>query len=159
VAGRPSTFTGVVCRADRRRDRARTSAPDRRSADYRPDRGFNSAAGRQESAVSTGSPVLGRLLAGPGFLDAAAFPEIRSRSGQLVWVPAIWRAVGGLRVKDTEHQLPCQLDLHLGDTRPGGPPRIIIASSWVIDSRWVTSQWIRGVSRRIVMTFYLEPDM
>ena len=31
-------------------------------------------------AVSTGSPVLDRLLAGPGFLDAAAFPEISFRS-------------------------------------------------------------------------------
>jgi len=28
------------------------------------------------SAVSTGSPVLDRLLGGPGFLDAAAFPQI-----------------------------------------------------------------------------------
>jgi hypothetical protein len=28
------------------------------------------------SAVSTGPPVLDRLLAGHGFLDAAAYPEI-----------------------------------------------------------------------------------
>jgi polyisoprenoid-binding protein YceI len=113
------------------------------------------------SAVSTGSPVLDRLLAGPGFLDAGAFPEISFRSELLVWVPDGWRAVGRLRVKDTEHELACQLDLHLSGTRPGGPPRVIIASSWVIDSRWVTSQWIPGLSRRIVMTcsFCLEPDM
>ncbi len=113
------------------------------------------------SAVSTGSLVLDRLLAGPGFLDAGAFPEISFRSELLVWVPAGWRAVGRLRVKDTEHELACQLDLHLGDTRPGGPPRIIIASSWVIDSRWVTSQRIPALSRRIVMTCSssLEPDM
>jgi polyisoprenoid-binding protein YceI len=113
------------------------------------------------SAVSTGSPVLDRVLAGPGFLDAGAFPEISFRSELLVWVPDGWRAVGRLRVKDTEYELACQLDLHLSGTRPGGPPRIIIASSWVIDSRWVTSQWIPGLSRRIVMTcsFRLEPDM
>ncbi len=112
------------------------------------------------SAVSTGSPVLDRVLAGPGFLDAGAFPEISFRSGLLVWVPDGWRAVGRLRVKDTEHELACQLGLQLGGTRPGGPPRMIIASSWVIDSRWVTSQWIPGLSRRIVMTcsFCLEPD-
>ena len=32
------------------------------------------------SAVSTGSPALDRLLAGPRFLDAATFPEISFRS-------------------------------------------------------------------------------
>jgi polyisoprenoid-binding protein YceI len=113
------------------------------------------------SAVSTRSPVLDRLLAGPGFLDAAVFPEISFRSEQLVWVPAGWRAVGRLRVKDTEHELACQLDLHLGDRQPGDPLRIIIASSWVIDSRWITSQWIPALDRRIVMTcsFTSEPDM
>ena len=101
-------------------------------------------------AVSTGSPVLDRLLAGPGFLDAAAYPEISFRSELLVWVPAGWRAVGRLQVKDTEHELACQLSLHPGDTRPGGP-RIIIAGSWAIDSRWVTSQRIPALGHRIVM--------
>src|SRR6202040_1650556 len=43
-------------------------------------------------AVSTGSPVLDRLLAGPGFLDATAFPEISFRSELLTWAPAGWRA-------------------------------------------------------------------
>jgi hypothetical protein len=43
-------------------------------------------------AVSTGSPVLDRLLAGPGFLDAGAYPEISFRSGLLAWVPDGWRA-------------------------------------------------------------------
>jgi polyisoprenoid-binding protein YceI len=104
------------------------------------------------SAVSTGSPVLDRLLAGPAFLDAGAFPEISFRSELLVWVPAGWRAVGRLQVKNTEHELACQLDLDPGDPRPGDPPRIIIASSWVIDSRWVTSQRIPALGRRIVMT-------
>jgi len=113
------------------------------------------------NSVSTGLPVLDRLLAGPGFLDAGAFPEISFRSELLVWVPAGWRAVGRLQVKNTEHELACQLDLDLPGTRPGNLPRIIIASSWVIDSRWVTSQWVPALSRRIAMTcsFFLEPDM
>ena len=113
------------------------------------------------SAVSTGSPALDRLLAGPRFLDAGAFPEISFRSERLVWVPAGWRAVGRLQVKNTEHALACQLDLDLPGTRPGDPPRIIIACSWVIDSRWVTRQWIPALSRRIVMkcSSLLEPDM
>ncbi len=113
------------------------------------------------SAVSTGSPVLDRLLAGPGFLDAGAYPEISFRSGLLAWVPAGWRATGRLRVKNAEHELACRLDLHLGGTRPDGSPCIVIASSWVIDSRWVTSQWIPGLGRRIVMTCScsLEPEM
>ena len=113
------------------------------------------------SAVSTGSPVLDRLLAGPGFLDAGAFPEISFRSELLAWVPAGWRAAGRLQVKDAEHELACYLDLHLGGTRPDGSPCIVIASSWVIDSRWVTSQWIPGLGRRIMMTCScsLEPDM
>ena len=112
-------------------------------------------------AVSTGSPVLDRLLAGPGFLDAAAFPEISFRSELLAWVPAGWRAVGRLQVKNAEHELACCLALHAGGTRLDCSPRILITSSWVIDSRWVTSQWIPGLSRRIVMTCScsLEPDM
>src|ERR1700748_1928225 len=89
------------------------------------------------SAVSTGSAVLDRLLTGPGFLDAAAFPEISFRSGRLARVPAGWRAVGRLQVKNTGYDLACQLDPDLPGTRPGDPPRIIIASSWVIDSGWV----------------------
>src|ERR1700722_17776397 len=36
------------------------------------------------SAVSTGSAVLDRLLAGPGFLDARAYPEISFQSDLLV---------------------------------------------------------------------------
>ena len=112
------------------------------------------------SAVSTGSPVLDRLLAGPGFLNAAAFPEISFRSELLAWTPAGWRAVGGLQVKNAEHELACRLALHLGGTRPDGSPRILITSSWVIDSRWITRQWIPGLGRRVVMTCScsLEPD-
>jgi polyisoprenoid-binding protein YceI len=113
------------------------------------------------AAVSTGSPVLDRLLAGPGFLDAGAYPEISFRSEFLAWVPAGWRAAGRLQVKNAEHELACRLGLHLGGTRPDGSPRIVIASSWVIDSRWVTRQWIPGLGRRIVMTCScsLQPDM
>jgi polyisoprenoid-binding protein YceI len=112
-------------------------------------------------AVSTGSPVLDRLLAGPGFLDAGAYPEISFRSGLLARVPAGWRAAGRLQVKNAEHELACRLALHLGGTRPDGSPCILITSSWVIDSRWVTRQRIPGLGRRIVMTCScsLEPDM
>src|SRR5580693_7304293 len=64
--------------------------------------------------LSTGSPVVDRLLAGPGFLDAAAFPEISFRSELLAWVPAGWRAAGRLQVKNAEYALACYLALHLG---------------------------------------------
>jgi polyisoprenoid-binding protein YceI len=113
------------------------------------------------SAVSTGSPRLDRLLAGPGFLDARAFPEISFRSELLAWVPGGWRAVGCLRVRDTEHELACQLDLRLGDPRPGASPCILVTSSWVIDLRWLTSQRIPVPGFCIPMTcsFALEPDM
>ena len=104
------------------------------------------------SAVNTGSPMLDRLLAGPGFLDARAFPEISFRSELLAWVPAGWRAAGRLQVKNAEHELACHLALHLGGTRPDGSPRVLITSSWVIDSRWITRKWIPGLGRRIAMT-------
>jgi polyisoprenoid-binding protein YceI len=112
-------------------------------------------------AISTGSPLLDRLLAGPGFLDAAAFPEISFRSELLAWVPTGWRAVGRLQVKDTEHELACRFDPRLDDLQPDGPQQLLIACSWVIDSRWITRQWIPGLGRRIVMTcsLSLEPDM
>jgi polyisoprenoid-binding protein YceI len=111
------------------------------------------------SAISTGSAALDRLLAGPAFLDVTAFPEISFRSELLVWVPAGWRAVGRLQVKNAEHELACQLELRQGDRTRGGQPRLVIASQWVIDSRWITSQWIPGLSRRVVVTcsFGLEP--
>jgi polyisoprenoid-binding protein YceI len=112
-------------------------------------------------AVSTGSAVLDRLLAGPGFLDARAYPQISFRSELLVWVPTGWRAVGRLRVKNAEHELACEFGVQLDDTRPGGTPCLVIASSWVIESTWVTSQRIPALGRRIAMTcsFFLEPDM
>ena len=110
-------------------------------------------------AVSTGSPVLDRLLAGPGFLDAGAFPEISFRSGLLAWVPTGWRAVGYLQVKDTEHELACRFELRLDAPRPGGPPRVGVASSWVIDSRWITRQRIPALGRRIVMTCSMSLEL
>jgi polyisoprenoid-binding protein YceI len=111
--------------------------------------------------VSTGSRVLDRQLAGPGFLDAAAFPEISFRSELLAWVPTGWRAVGRLQVKGTEHELACQLGLDRDGARPGEPLRFRITSSWILDSRWITRQWIPGLSRPILMTcsFVLEPDL
>ena len=115
----------------------------------------------RSDAVSTGSSVLDRLLTGPGFLDARTFPEISFRSELLAWVPAGWRAVGLLRVKNVDHELACVLDLDLDDTRPEAAPRITISSTWVIDPRWITSKRIPALGRRIVMTcsFSLEPDM
>jgi polyisoprenoid-binding protein YceI len=115
----------------------------------------------RSSTISTGSPWLDRLLAGPGVLDAAAFPEIGFRSELLAWVPAGWRAVGRLQVKGTEHELACRFDLRIDDPQPGGPPRLKVASSLVIDSQWVTRQRIPALGRRIVMTctLSLEPDM
>jgi polyisoprenoid-binding protein YceI len=106
--------------------------------------------------VSTGSAVLDRLLAGAGFLDAAAFPEITFRSELLAWVPAGWRAVGRLRVKGAEHELACRIDLVLG----GPPPGLRVVGRWVIDARWITRQWIPALGRRIPMTcsFLLAPD-
>jgi polyisoprenoid-binding protein YceI len=113
------------------------------------------------SAVSTGSPVRDRLLAGPGFLDARAYPEISFQSDLLVRVPAGWRAVGRLRVKDAEHELVSQLSVQLGDGRPGRAPCPVIACTWVIDSAWITRQRIPALGRRIAMTcsFHLDPDM
>ena len=113
------------------------------------------------NAVSTGSTMLDRLLAGPEFLDAGSFPEVSFRAERLVWVPAGWRAVGRLQVKNAEHELACQLNLQAGDPRPGDRPRVVITSSWVIDSRWVTSQWVPALSRRIVMmcSSFLEPAL
>jgi polyisoprenoid-binding protein YceI len=115
----------------------------------------------RSAAVSTGSPVLDRLLTGSGFLDARTFPEISFRSELLAWVPAGWRAVGLLRIKNVDHELACVLDLDLDDTRPDVPPRITISSTWVIDPGWITSKRIPALGRRIVMTcsFSLEPDI
>ena len=51
--------------------------------------------------------------------------------------------------------------VRLDAPQAGDGPRIVITSSWVIDSRWVTSHWIPALSRHIVMTCSssLEPDM
>jgi polyisoprenoid-binding protein YceI len=105
-------------------------------------REFTARLAARTTAVSTGSPVLDRLLTGSGFLDASTFSQITFQSEQLVWVPTGWRAIGRLQVKDTEDELACQLDVDLPDTRPRDPQHIIIASSWVIDSRWITNQWV-----------------
>ena len=113
------------------------------------------------NAVTTGSPVLDRVLGGPAFLDAQAYPEMSFRTDLLAQVPTGWRAAGRLQVKDAEHELACEFGVHLGDARPGGAPRLVIACSWVIDSTWITSQRIPALSRRIAMScsFCLDPDM
>jgi len=161
LAGRSRPVACLVCRIGTRPAGARTPAPIRRGADYRADEDSTARLIARAGAVRTGSPVLDRLLAGPGFLDAGTFPEISFRSELLAWVPTGWRAVGHLQVKNAEHELACYLALHLDGTRPDGSPRILITSSWVIDSRWITRQWIPGLGRRIVMTCScsLEPDI
>jgi polyisoprenoid-binding protein YceI len=110
--------------------------------------------------VGTGSRVLDRQLAGPGFLDAGAFPEISFRSELLAWVPAGWRAVGRLQLKGTDHELACQLDLDRDGAQIDGPPRFRVTSTWILDSRWITRLWIPGLGRHISMTcsFLLEPS-
>ena len=67
----------------------------------------------------------------------------------------------GLQVKGAEHEVACRFDLRLDDPQPGGPPRLKVASSSVIDSQWVTRQRIPALGRRVVMTcsLSLEPDM
>jgi hypothetical protein len=40
------------------------------------------------STISTGAPLLDRLLAGAGFLGAVTYPEISFRSELPAWVPA-----------------------------------------------------------------------
>ena len=111
------------------------------------------------SQVSTGYPVLDRQLAGPGGLDAGSFPEISFRSELLAWVPAGWRAVGRLQVKGTEHELACQLDVDRDGDLVNDSSHFRITSNWVLDSRWITGQWIPGLSRSITMTcsFLLRP--
>jgi polyisoprenoid-binding protein YceI len=113
------------------------------------------------SQVSTGYPVLDRQLARPIFLDAAAFPEISFQSELLAWVPAGWRAVGRLQVKGAEHELACQLDVDRDGEALDNSSLFRITSNWILDSRWITRQWIPGLSRRITMTcsFLLEPDL
>lgn len=113
------------------------------------------------SEISTGHPVLDRQLTGPTLLDAAAFPEISFQSELLAWVPTGWRATGHLQVKGTEHELACQLDVDRnGDPDDDSSP-FRITSNWILDSGWITRQWIPGLSRRITMTcsFLLEPDL
>ena len=110
-------------------------------------------------AVSTGSPVLDRLLASRAFLDAEVFPEITFSSEQLVWVPAGWRMLGRLRVKGKDHELACQVSPQLGKLQPANSR--ILTSTWALDSRWVTSERILALGRRIPMTcsLALVPDM
>jgi polyisoprenoid-binding protein YceI len=102
-------------------------------------------------ALRTGSTMLDRLVAGPGFLDSEAHPDISFRSEMLVCVPTGWRAVGRLRVKGTEHPLVCELDADLRDQGPG-PAVMTIKTRWVIDSTWITTQRVPMLARRVAMS-------
>ncbi len=66
-----------------------------------------------------------------------------------------------VRIKNSEHELACELEVQRGDGRLGSVPRLVIACTWVIDSTWVTSQRIPALSRRIAMqcSFHLEPEV
>jgi polyisoprenoid-binding protein YceI len=110
-------------------------------------------------AISTGSPALDRVLAGPGFLDARNFPEISFLAELVIRVPSGWRAVGRLRVRDAEHELACQLGTQDAERAPTNTDCVIIGCTWVLDAQWVTSHRIPALSRRVVMTssLYLEP--
>ncbi len=107
--------------------------------------------------VRTGHGLIDGLLASPNFLDAEAFPAIVFRSDLLVRVPTGWRAVGLLRVKGTDHPLACELDV--APSRLGArAARVRLTTRWVIDSSWITTQRIPGLSRRIAMTCAVELD-
>jgi polyisoprenoid-binding protein YceI len=110
------------------------------------------------SAVSTGSPVLDRVLAGPAFLDANAFPEINFTSDLLVWVPSGWRAVGRLQVKNVEHEVACQFGVQFAEATADRAARPFVTCRWVIDSTWVASQRIPGLDRRIEMACSFRLD-
>lgn len=102
-------------------------------------------------AVRTGSAMLDRLLAGPGFLDAEAYPDICFRSEMLVCVPTGWRAVGHLLVKGSEHPLVCELDADLRGQQTA-TAAMTITTRWVIDSSWITAQRVPMLTRRIEMS-------
>jgi polyisoprenoid-binding protein YceI len=102
-------------------------------------------------ALRTGSAMLDRLLAGPGFLDAETHPDISFRSETLVCVPTGWRAVGHLRIKGTDHPLVCELDTALHDQQHA-PAAMTIKTRWMIDSTWITTQRVPMLTRRIAMS-------
>ena len=62
-------------------------------------------------ALTTASPILDRILTGPGFLEAETYPEISFQSQTMTRVPTGWRAIGHLRVKDVDYELACQLGI------------------------------------------------
>jgi len=102
-------------------------------------------------ALRTGSAMLDRLLAGPGFLDAETHPDISFRSETLVCVPTGWRAAGHLRIKGTDHPLVCELDADLHDQQHASAA-MTIKTRWVIDSTWITTQRVPMLTRRIAMS-------
>jgi polyisoprenoid-binding protein YceI len=100
--------------------------------------------------VSTGNHMLNQLLAGPGFLDTEVYPTISLRSQMLVCVPTGWRAVGQLLVKGIEHEVVCELEADFR-LKHQGIPSMTLTTRWVLDSAWITRQWVPMLSRRIAM--------
>ncbi len=111
-------------------------------------------------ALSTFSPILDKILTGPGFLEAASFPEISFHSEQLTRVPTGWRAIGRLHVKGVDHEIACQLSVGSIHWDEEGTPRLSAKSHWVLDSTWITGQRIPGLSRRVAIACFivLEPS-
>jgi polyisoprenoid-binding protein YceI len=100
--------------------------------------------------LQTGSRTLDALLAGPAFLDAAAFPEVWFQSESIVRVPSGWRGIGSLTVKEVERAVVC--DFAIAVEESGGRVRqLYLAASWAIDSEWITLQAMPKMSRRIAM--------
>jgi polyisoprenoid-binding protein YceI len=108
-------------------------------------------------AVRTGHGLIDGLLASPNFLDAETFPTITFRSDLLVRVPTGWRAVGQLHVKGTDYPLACELDVAPRHPRPEAAS-ITLTTRWVLDSAWITTQRVPGLSRRVAMTCSVELD-
>jgi polyisoprenoid-binding protein YceI len=103
--------------------------------------------------VRTASALLDRLLAGSGFLDAEVFPEISFRTQMLVRVPTGWRAVGQLQLKGIERTVVCELDPHR-HLQPDATT-MTLTSRWVVDSTWITTRLVPGLSRRIAMSCFI----
>lgn len=95
------------------------------------------------------------LLSSPSFLDAQTFPVITFRSDLLVRVPTGWRAVGRLDVKGVAHPLACELDV--APRHPGSPAAtVMLTTRWVLDSAWITTGRVPGLSRWIAMVCSVE---
>lgn len=100
--------------------------------------------------LQTGSRTVDTLLAGPAFLDTAAFPEVWFQSESIVRVPSGWRGIGSLIVKEVERAVVCDFAIVVEESA-GRVRQLHLAASWAIDSAWITLQAMPKMSRRIAM--------